>query len=343
MVILLQFQSEGETVMQNELWKEYSMYEIRKNEKKDLVKSYNKIGVCLLLYFIVSLILSVLYAFALYIPVLNSFFQTELGENIATTIISIICLIFPVWLLKSKKSFYQPPAVAPLKADSTVKYMFLGFGAFYVANFVSNFLISVCESVGIILSQPDFSLPASPAAAFVFFVQMTLVAGIFEELLFRGAVLGNLRRFGDKTAILVSAFLFAVFHGNLIQAPFAFVLGLYLGYVACKTGNIVYSILIHATNNAIAVVLTFVSELMSEEVYFFVGIIYAIVSMGLGVLGLVWELLTNQKEQPLKKETGILTIPQKFGFIFASAPVIVLVIVCLIITAGYISFGPAVS
>jgi membrane protease YdiL (CAAX protease family) len=343
MLILWQFQSEGSRKMQNELWKEYSMYEIRKNEKKDLIGAYNKIGVCLLLYFILSLIILVLFAMLLYIPSLNSFFQTELGDNIASTIINIICLVLPFWLLKSKKSYYEPPTVMPLKTFSAVKYLFLGFGTFYVANFASSFLENVCNSIGIRLSQPDFSLPASPVAAFVFFIRMTLVAGIFEELLFRGAVLGNLRRFGDKTAILVSAFLFAIFHGNLIQAPFAFVLGLYLGYVACKTGNIVYPIFIHATNNGIAAILTFFSELLSEQVYFFVGAAYAVISIGLLLLGLVLELLSAQKENELKKEAGIFTVPQKFGFVFASVPIIVLVVVCLIITANYISFGPIAS
>lgn len=329
--------------MQNDLWKQYSMYEIRKNEKKELLKAYNKIGLCLLLYFILSLILSVLFSVALYLPVISSFLETETGETAATTVINAICLIIPFWLLKSKKSYYEAAVVAPTKADSAIKYLFLGFGAFYVANFVSNYFAAICESVGIILSQPDFSLPSSPVASFVFFIQMTLGAGIFEELLFRGAVLGNLRRFGDKTAILVSAFLFGIFHGNLIQAPFAFILGLYLGYVACKTENVVYPIFIHAANNAIAVVLTFTSEILSEDVYFFVGAVYAVVSIVLGIAGLIWELLSAQKEKPLKKETGILSIPQKFGFSFASVTVIILVIICLIITASYVSFGPVAS
>lgn len=343
MVILLQFQSEGDSFMQNDLWNQYSMYSIRSDEKKALGKAYNKIGLSLLVYFILSVAISFLYAFLFYVPVISDFLKSETGENLFSTVINVFCMVIPFFLLRSKKSHYHAPTVKPLKLSSTLKYLSLGFGAFYVSNFVSNLFMNICAAVGITLSQPDFSLPSSPVAAFIFFLQMTLGAGIFEELLFRGAVLGNLRRFGDKTAILASAFLFAAFHGNLIQAPFAFVLGLYLGYVACKTDNIVYAILIHATNNGVAVLLTFLSSVLNEQIYTFIGIIYAAISMLFGIIGLVLELLTASKELPLKKEEGILTIPQKFGRLFASPSVIVLLLLCLFITASYVQFGPVAN
>ena len=61
---------------------------------------------------------------------------------------------------------------------------------------------------------------------------ISLVAPVVEELLFRGAVLRSFQPFGKRFAIVFSALLFGLFHGNLVQIPFAFLVGLVLGYVA---------------------------------------------------------------------------------------------------------------
>ena len=81
---------------------------------------------------------------------------------------------------------------------------------------------------------------------------MFLYAGILgpiaEEILFRGLVLRSLRPYGKKFAIVVSAILFGLFHGNLLQAPFAFVVGLVLGYVALEY-HIGWAMALHVMNN----------------------------------------------------------------------------------------------
>ena len=64
------------------------------------------------------------------------------------------------------------------------------------------------------------------------FLYASFLAPISEELIFRGFVLRSLRPYGKRFAILGSAFLFGLFHGNLLQTPYAFLVGLVLGYVA---------------------------------------------------------------------------------------------------------------
>ena len=66
--------------------------------------------------------------------------------------------------------------------------------------------------------------------------------------------MGNLRKYGDKFALLASALVFAVMHGNLVQAPFALIAGFGLGYLSIKTGTIWTGIAIHAANNLISVI-----------------------------------------------------------------------------------------
>ena len=54
--------------------------------------------------------------------------------------------------------------------------------------------------------------------------------------------------YGRNFAIFVSAFTFGLFHGNLIQSPFAFLVGLVLGYVAAEY-SIAWAMLLHMINN----------------------------------------------------------------------------------------------
>ena len=77
-----------------------------------------------------------------------------------------------------------------------------------------------------------------------------LLAPISEEILFRGFVLRSLRPYGKRFAIFGSAFLFAMFHGNLMQAPYAFLAGLVLGYCAAEY-SVVWSTALHVFNNLV--------------------------------------------------------------------------------------------
>mgnify|MGYP001194299460 FL=1 len=58
-----------------------------------------------------------------------------------------------------------------------------------------------------------------------------------------------MRRFGDSFALVLSAILFALFHGNLSQAPNAFLMGLVIGYLVLYSGSLWVGIIIHAVNN----------------------------------------------------------------------------------------------
>ena len=66
--------------------------------------------------------------------------------------------------------------------------------------------------------------------------------------------------------MVCSAVLFGVFHGNLIQTPYAFALGLVLGYVTVEY-HIGWAVALHAFNNLIlADVLTRLTELLPAPV-----------------------------------------------------------------------------
>lgn len=88
-------------------------------------------------------------------------------------------------------------------------------------------------------------------------VALAAVPALCEELLFRGALARGLRpRLGLVGAALVSAALFALVHGSLARLPITFALGVVLGITALRVGSIVPAMVIHAGNNAAAVLLS---------------------------------------------------------------------------------------
>lgn len=80
-----------------------------------------------------------------------------------------------------------------------------------------------------------------------------VVSPVAEELVFRGIVFARLRRFVEpRAAILFSAALFAVYHGNLVQGIYAFVIGCFLAYVYEYFGDFRMSAAIHIMANLLA-------------------------------------------------------------------------------------------
>lgn len=86
-------------------------------------------------------------------------------------------------------------------------------------------------------------------------IAIVIMAPIVEELLFRGAIEGYLLRKWKHPAgaIVFSSLVFGVVHGNWVQAPFAFVIGLALGWMYYRTGSLLPGILMHFVNNSTAV------------------------------------------------------------------------------------------
>ena len=82
------------------------------------------------------------------------------------------------------------------------------------------------------------------------FLYASFGAPIAEELLCRGLAMRPLVKYGKRFAILMSAFFFGLMHCNIVQTPFAFVVGLVLGYVAVEY-NILWAMVLHMINNLV--------------------------------------------------------------------------------------------
>ena len=90
---------------------------------------------------------------------------------------------------------------------------------------------------------------------------ITIIAPIFEELIFRKLLIDRTIKYGGTISVLLSGLLFAFFHGNLSQFFYAFLLGGFFAIIYIKTGQIKYTIGLHMIINFIgSVVSLFVSH-----------------------------------------------------------------------------------
>ena len=114
-----------------------------------------------------------------------------------------------------------------------------------------------------------------------------LLPALCEEILFRGFILrALLGRVSPMRAILWSAVLFGAFHFDLYRLLPTILLGLILGWVAWATGSLWPAILLHASNNAIAVLATNASVVtrvpwLAEEAVPPLGILLGALGLGL--------------------------------------------------------------
>ena len=84
-----------------------------------------------------------------------------------------------------------------------------------------------------------------------------VLAPIVEEIAFRRGVQKSVTdKFGPVTGIAIASISFGVMHGNLFQGIFAALMGIVLGIVYEKTGNLWYTTIIHIVNNSTCVLIS---------------------------------------------------------------------------------------
>lgn len=87
------------------------------------------------------------------------------------------------------------------------------------------------------------------------FLVIAIAPGICEELLFRGLMPRFFEKYGIKVNIVLTALLFAAFHLDPFRFLPVFFLGMLLGYLTLRSGSIFNSMISHAINNSLALLM----------------------------------------------------------------------------------------
>lgn len=210
---------------------------------------------------------------------------------------------------------------------------FLGaVGGCMLANVITAYILTFLSEFGIQAGAPPQLLEHTPISLVLNLCVVALLPALIEELVFRGCVLRLLRSYGDWFAVVISAVLFGLMHGNLRQLPFATFVGLILGWLYVATNNIWLPMLVHFINNSISVVCEYASFSLSdaESAYLNNRLIFYWIAVGVVSAALLfgcygWRLKVR------KSQTGLSLKSRLLSFISAPAMSIVVVLFILLI------------
>lgn len=198
-----------------------------------------------------------------------------------------------------------------------------------VGVWLSPLITLLLQGMGFRAALPGLTLPSDPVGIVLFLLSSVLAPAFVEEVVFRGAIMQPLRRFGDGFALVVSSVLFGVLHLYPQKIPMAFLMGLVLGFAVLRTGSLWASVLIHLANNALAALMSALElwlpqETMQTVLCFLYGG-YLVV----GVLCFAWLLHRRPGLLQLREADCLLPAGERAKAFFTTAPVVILLVLLL--------------
>lgn len=203
--------------------------------------------------------------------------------------------------------------VNKVNISDIIKYTFASMGFIFIFNLLLTLMNLNLGLFGFENNMPDYGEINGVVPNIIYYFTIAIVPPVTEEFLFRGAILGSLRKHGDAFAIIISALMFGFAHANFLQTPVTFLTGLVLGYVTVKSNSIIPALIIHFVNNSLA----FLPEAL-EKVITNKDIIW-IINSGIGfvflMVGLICTVLLIKKYNnslfTLEKSESQLSMSQK--------------------------------
>lgn len=314
-----------------------------KREKRLIRGAGNGIGLASIGYVLLSLLSSVVYyvIIGIFYPAANihgRFYVTETVEWIFNFAVYVLTLLIPfaIYALCVKIPLKVALPFKKAKTDLTVGGLFISLGVGVIASYATGLLQMVLEIFGIGITMPEFETPETFPALIIYSITLTVAPAFIEEIIFRGIIMQSLRRFGDVFALVASALIFGIFHLNLIQMPYAFILGLCIGYFVMRTGSLWVAVLIHFVNNSVALVFEFISPMMSTEAYNLANIAYNLACVILSVIALIAVLIKYKDMFRFEPSKTLLTSGKKSAIFLTSPAMIIALVIAFFMTLPYV-------
>lgn len=308
-------------------------------EKCRIKRAGNAIGAALVIFLILPWIASLglpLLADSLGISAqsLSAFLEAAPGNWIYQNLLSVLVMTIPfmigswVYGMKLKNAV----ALSSPRKGTTLPLVLMGFGACGVSNLVGSFVESVFSHESNSAEDIMGQFPQGFFGVVLVFLSVCVLPALLEEFAFRGVVLGVVSNISKSFAIFISALVFALMHSNFSQIPFAFVLGLFLGYAAVVSGSILPACIVHLLSNSVAVVITYLSATMPKESVMVLNIIFYLAMLIVGIVGFILFVKRRGDTELFAKEQPTLSAAAKF-WLFISRPCMVLFVIGVVIQA----------
>lgn len=205
---------------------------------------------------------------------------SSINPTLFETVVSAVIYIFTIaiviglpWLIKKRRTTVETIGLHRLPYWRDMVMAPVGLIVYLILSFVLLVIVSVIV--------PRFNITQQQVTGFtgitqqyeliLAFITLVVVAPVAEEILFRGYLLGKLRKlFPTWAAILATSILFGLIHvgttGAWNVAVDTFALSIVLCLLRVSTGSIWASMLLHMIKNGIAFYILFVNPILTSTI-----------------------------------------------------------------------------
>lgn len=197
-----------------------------------------------------------------------------LGSLGVQFLISVLATMFAPWLFEMPVFVYGVGSLSMYAVSMPLSLLFFfrckdvmtpksreislwTFAGAFALSFAGSYVFGI---IGNIANDIFYSMmgkePVNSLEEFVYAVPLWLnvlltvvCAPIFEEIFTRKIVIDRLLPYGEIPAVLISGLAFGLIHGNFNQFFYAAAIGIILGFIYTRTGNIYCTITLHMMFN----------------------------------------------------------------------------------------------
>lgn len=180
-----------------------------------------------------------------------------------------LCNMLPTYIIAYPAIFLMfkimPVQISQEKKHMKVSHILIAFLICYAGTYLTNLVGNIITAIIGAIKQSEvenvMASLTSQISPWVNFLVVVIAAPVMEELLFRKFIIDRISHYGEGVAIVVSGLMFGLFHGNLNQFVYAFLIGVLFGFIYIKTRQIKYTIILHMIVNFLG---GFVSSVLLE-------------------------------------------------------------------------------
>lgn len=256
--------------------------------------------------------------------------------QVVQIIISTLMFSLP-FIIVFKANHINISETVPLgkpKKGNRLAMFFIGLSLCAFANIANSYAGYFFSSFGINYNVDYGENPTGIFGFLLSFLATAIVPALMEEFACRGLIMGILRKYGDGFAVLMTAVVFGLMHGNFDQMPFAFMVGLALGYIVVQTNSLWIAVAVHGTNNFVSVAFTYLLSPLSADIQNLIYSLYLMAALGIGIAAAA---VSGKKILSFSPETTESSFSKKCKWFISSPVIIIFAVVCVLQSLLYFS------
>ena len=292
----------------------------RRVSKKYARRSFNTVGLLMVVYVLAVLIVP----FFLHMYLYNSSSIIKEDKLLYYGLYLIILFfgtVLPFFLMR--KIFGVPFKKFSRNFNPTFVDLFVQTIVFFTIcialTYLSNILFSYFGMEAKLISSIGFTYDDAAMDYPLYVFMLLIMTPLIEEYAFRGVLLTVLSKYGKTFGLYASAFLYALAHIHFAEMIPAFMMGIQLGKSSLRYKNITPAIFIHILFNILIYVLCVVPTSVTK--YMAYGLVAVVVVAAYLILSGRYERIKIQKLRSIRIT----------NFVFYTSPTIIIAILLMIV------------